>query len=45
MPTESNGYETCTVDGEIIRMQIFKGTGVCCERCRKAQAGEPAHER
>lgn len=27
--------EHCIMCGQKIRMQIFKGTGVCCEQCRK----------
>jgi hypothetical protein len=30
----------CEVDGKQIRTMAFKGTGVCCELCRKKRAGE-----
>lgn len=30
----------CRVCNEEIMMQIFMGTGVCCELCRKVDVGE-----
>jgi len=32
--------EFCRICKEKIVMQIFKGTGVCCELCRKVDVGE-----
>lgn len=40
-----SGQEYCVIDGQLIQMQIFKGSGVCCERCRKVRDKEPAHEK
>lgn len=34
----------CTVCRGRIVMQIFKGTGVCCELCRKVETGEITKE-
>lgn len=34
--------ENCTVDGRPILIAIFKGSGVCCENCRKKRDGDAA---
>ena len=34
------GMGYCVICGSEIRMQIFKGTDVCCEICRKIRDGE-----
>lgn len=36
--------EFCTVCGGIVAMQIFKGTGYCCELCRKVGTDEMTRE-
>lgn len=36
---------TCIVDGKEITVMSFKGTGVCCEYCRKVRDGELVDER
>lgn len=33
--------DICRVDLRVIRAMTFRGTGVCCERCRKLRDGEP----
>lgn len=33
--------DICRVDLRVIQIMSFKGTGVCCERCRKLRDGEP----
>lgn len=30
----------CEIDGYEIKVMSFKGTGVCCEACRKRRNGE-----
>jgi hypothetical protein len=30
----------CTVCGDEIQIQIFKGTGTCCITCQKVKSGE-----
>lgn len=37
-------FEFCWICKEKIVMQIFKGTGVCCELCRKVNVGEITKE-
>lgn len=37
MPTD-----TCSECGNKIQTMCFKGTGVCCENCRKVRDGEVA---
>jgi len=37
---QAAGIEICEVDGNPVRTMAFKGTGVCCETCRKIRAGE-----
>ena len=32
--------EICTVDGRPILVTIFRGSGVCCEGCRKKRDGD-----
>lgn len=36
--------EFCKICRGKIDMQIFKGTGVCCELCRKVNIGEITKE-
>jgi hypothetical protein len=35
--------EFCKICKDKIVIQIFKGTGVCCELCRKVDIGEVGH--
>jgi hypothetical protein len=37
--------EVCDVDGEKIVVMTFKGTGVCCEYCRKVRDKEITDDR
>jgi hypothetical protein len=37
--------EHCSVCTEEIKTMTFRGTGVCCEDCRKVRAGEHDEER
>lgn len=34
----------CEVDGKPIKMIAFRGTGVCCELCRKIRDGQVTEE-
>jgi predicted nucleic acid-binding Zn ribbon protein len=40
MPDSEKPKEVCTVCGGDIEVQIFLGSGVCCENCRAIKKGD-----